>query len=305
MGVPFLCLIFAAGVHSTIRLDFIQFRHPVFLFQETIVKAFRKNGTAKVLYLAEKDGDFVIKVSKEDIIAALGFAIAFSPVPQRVGIKINLPSLPTPQAPKTDPDLLVSIIDFLAKCGCSVTILEGAKGHLSDHLVSMGLKTFLKERSVSALDIDHEQDVTFYEKNGRRYAIPNALQRLNLRIALPCATKRPGYLFSCNVKTFVGLLPRDFCQNGTLSIFSRPIVHEDLTITVSDIFLLVNQHAPFQFYINGGNCISETSDILKLPACYLSKDAVALDFQMASHLKTPPPPYLLRLRSELSGEKKL
>jgi len=44
-GVPILVLIFATGLFYTIRLGFVQFRHPGFLFKETIVKAFRKKDT--------------------------------------------------------------------------------------------------------------------------------------------------------------------------------------------------------------------------------------------------------------------
>lgn len=46
-GIPLLILIFATGVFFTVRLGFVQFRHPVFLFRETIIKAFRKKDTEK------------------------------------------------------------------------------------------------------------------------------------------------------------------------------------------------------------------------------------------------------------------
>ena len=41
-GVPCLVLLIGTGLYYTIRLGFMQFRHPVFLFKETIVKAFKK-----------------------------------------------------------------------------------------------------------------------------------------------------------------------------------------------------------------------------------------------------------------------
>ena len=40
-GVPCLVLLIGTGLYYTIRLGFMQFRHPVFLFKETIVKAFK------------------------------------------------------------------------------------------------------------------------------------------------------------------------------------------------------------------------------------------------------------------------
>ena len=48
-GVPLLCLIFATGVYYTIRLGFMQFRHPVFFFRETIKKAFKESDHQKHL----------------------------------------------------------------------------------------------------------------------------------------------------------------------------------------------------------------------------------------------------------------
>ena len=41
-GVPVLLLILGTGIFYTIRLGFLQFRHPVLLFKETVVKAFKK-----------------------------------------------------------------------------------------------------------------------------------------------------------------------------------------------------------------------------------------------------------------------
>ena len=41
-GVPVLLLILGTGIFFTVRMGFLQFRHPVLLFKETVVKAFRK-----------------------------------------------------------------------------------------------------------------------------------------------------------------------------------------------------------------------------------------------------------------------
>ena len=45
-GVPCLVLLIGTGLYYTIRLGFMQFRHPGFLFKETIVKAFKKKDDA-------------------------------------------------------------------------------------------------------------------------------------------------------------------------------------------------------------------------------------------------------------------
>ena len=41
-GVPCLVLLIGTGLYYTVRLGFMQFRHPVFLFKETVLKAFKK-----------------------------------------------------------------------------------------------------------------------------------------------------------------------------------------------------------------------------------------------------------------------
>ena len=45
-GVPCLVLLMGTGLYYTIRLGFMQFRHPGFLFKETVVKAFKKKDDA-------------------------------------------------------------------------------------------------------------------------------------------------------------------------------------------------------------------------------------------------------------------
>ena len=46
LGVPCLVLLIGTGLYYTIRLGFMQFRHPGFLIKETIVKAFKKKDDA-------------------------------------------------------------------------------------------------------------------------------------------------------------------------------------------------------------------------------------------------------------------
>lgn len=46
-GVPLLALIFIVGIYYTVRLGFFQFRHPRFIFRDTVVKAFKKKDDEK------------------------------------------------------------------------------------------------------------------------------------------------------------------------------------------------------------------------------------------------------------------
>mgnify|MGYP007119908542 CR=1 FL=1 len=55
-GVPCLVLLMGTGLYYTIRLGFMQFRHLVFLFKETIVKAFKKKDDASKVKLMQSTG---------------------------------------------------------------------------------------------------------------------------------------------------------------------------------------------------------------------------------------------------------
>ncbi len=234
--------------------------------------------------------------SKDRILAALGEFIREYSLPCRVAIKINLSSLPTVSSPKTDAAFLSDILSFLLDYGCDVTLAEGADGCLRDHVAAIGLERFLSHPHFDLLDTDLEADrVLWVERGGRRYPIPAALETMDLRMAVPCASKRPGYLFSCNVKTFVGLLPRSLCRNGSEAPFTRPFIHEDLAETVSDLYRIICETVPFQLFLNGGNTISDSSPIRQLPQYYCSTDPVQLDAMLVGLLQAPWPPYLTRL----------
>lgn len=230
------------------------------------------------------------------ILDNLGEFLSSFSVPLHIGIKINLQSPPQINAPRTDKILLECVIKYLLERECFVTILEGADGHLRENMINIGLGKLLMNPRVNCVDLDMETDIEFYEKGQRKYPIPKVLQKMDIRIAIPCATKRTGYMFSCNVKTFVGILPRNFCQNGINSNFSRPLIHEDLTETVSDLYCIVEKVALFHFYINGGNTFSEGSNIRYLPQYFCSTDPVELDEQIAQILRTEEPGYLKRLK---------
>lgn len=215
-----------------------------------------------------------------------------------VVIKINYQSPPRQESPRTDLLTLRRLIETLLHLGCSVSLIEGADGKLGAYLERSSLGYFIRENDVGVIDIDTLDDFTVLYRRGRRYALPNLLRQFDVRIALPCASKRPGYLFSCNVKTFVGLLPRKLCGSAdkALSGYSRPMIHENLTETIVDTYELTRQFASFDVYINGGNTFSEYSKIRDLGECYVSDNPVELDLLMARELCCPPPDYLRLLQ---------
>lgn len=217
-------------------------------------------------------------------------------VPPKVAVKINLSSPPGHGKVRTDADILSSAVESMISYGCDVTIVEGANGHLRENLSIIGLDRLLNEPTVHWLDLDMEDEIIWKECHQRRYPLPKILADMDLRIALPAVTKRPGYLFSGNVKTFVGILPRRLCRDGKQTSFSRPMIHDDLTETVSDLYLIVQETMPFHIFINGGNTVSEYSDITSLPYCYFGTDPIELDEYLADVLNAPVPGYLARLK---------
>ena len=54
-GVPCLVLLIGTGLYYTIRLGFMQFRHPVFLFKETVLKALEKNNKKNLPEITERN----------------------------------------------------------------------------------------------------------------------------------------------------------------------------------------------------------------------------------------------------------
>lgn len=241
--------------------------------------------------------------SLEEILVQFGGFLCDFPPPKNIAIKINLSSPPSVNSPQSDAGFLKRIIDFLLVKGYSVTLVEGAGGYLRENLEAVGLQSYLQKSSVHWIDLDTEKEVFIVERGKRAYPIPKVLTQADLRVAIPCATKRKGYLFSCNVKTFVGLLPRELCQNGTNSVFSRPMIHEDLTETVSDLYLVIQEVIPFHFYLNGGNTVTEMLDIDILPQYYCSSDPVELDEYLADVLQVEHPGYLKRLKKNLQKTK--
>lgn len=234
--------------------------------------------------------------NKEHILAAFTKWIQKYPSPCRVAIKINLPFLPMSSSPKTDADFLDDVVSCLLAHGYYVTLIEGANGHLKDYVEAIGLGHFFTNPNFNLIDTDNETNrVLWVSRGGRNYPLPAILKSMDIRLAIPCATKRPGFLFSCNIKTFVGLLPRIYCQNGLDVRFSRPLIHENLTETISDLYQIVCEQIPFHLFMNGGNTVSDASPILTLPQYYCSTDPIELDLLLVNLLQTQCPPYLTKL----------
>lgn len=212
----------------------------------------------------------------------------------RVAIKINCSKPPGAYSPQTDPAVLELVVHALLDTGCTVALVEGGNGYLPELLEGFGLSRHTLDR-VDVVDIDRLKDVDRVLWDGKEYFLPAMLKDFDFRIACPAATKKPGYLFSNNVKTFVGLLPRQFCRKGTNPSFSRPSIHDDLHRSVMGVYLSFQRHSQFDLYINGGNVLFENRPSASLDGFLMSDDGLALDVHVLDAFDLEYPEYIQML----------
>ncbi len=208
-------------------------------------------------------------------------------------IKINLARAPEPGHPRTDPMLLAKLIRYVAQCGARCTIAEGASGFLRQNVEAIGLGPTVAEYGVELVDLDLE-DFDCVRVEGEEHYLPRCLKAYAVRIGVPLTSKRPGMIFSNNVKLFVGAVPRRMYQIGEPTTW-RPRLHENLHRSVAAIYRAVMAYAPFSFFINGGTVLIEGYGEGDLGEILVGDNAVELDRYILERYDLEPPEYLDRL----------
>lgn len=192
-----------------------------------------------------------------------------------VMIKINLGRPPEKKHPRTDEALLRRLLSLLVDHGKPITVVESADGYLSDNLDSIGIRSLMESLDVQHVDID---TVEFYNVsvNNQEIQIPRFFDDFDLRISMPCASKREGMLFSNNIKNFFGATPRiEYLRQGEGRWRSK--LHDDLTRSIINVFDAFERHSKFDYFINGGSAYSEKIGLFDISKIYLSDDAIELD----------------------------
>ncbi len=208
-------------------------------------------------------------------------------------IKINLTRPPEPGHPRTDPVLLAKIIRYIAQCGARCALAEGADGFLRQNVETIGLGPTVAEYGVELLDLDLE-DFDCVRVEGEEHYLPRCLKAYAVRIGVPLTSKRPGMIFSNNVKLFVGAVPRRMYQIGEPTTW-RPRLHENLHQSVAAIYRAVMDYAPFSFFVNGGTALIEGYGESDLGEILVGDNAVELDRYILERCGLEPPAYLDRL----------
>jgi len=212
-------------------------------------------------------------------------------------IKINLARPPEKGHPRTSAHLIKCVVTYLSEFGVSCAIAESADGYLAENIDEVGLGDFVKENQVKLIDLDFEEVEEVSVEDEIHY-IPKCLKDFDIRVAIPATSKRPNSIYSNNIKLFVGAVPRKFYQIGE-PVRWRPKVHIDLHKSVANIYKAVMDYSPFDFYINGGIAMDESSGEFELSEILVGDDALELDkYLLSKYFNIETPEYMQRLERE-------
>jgi uncharacterized protein (DUF362 family) len=218
-------------------------------------------------------------------------------------IKINLAHQPEPLHPRTDPSLLMQVIQYIAYHEAHCAIAEGANGFLHQNIESIGFGDMVKKYHIKLIDLDLE-DTDCIIADGEKHYLPKCLRNYTVRLGMPATSKRPGMIFSNNVKLFVGAVPRRMYQSGEGGS-PRPRVHADLHRSVANIYQSIMAYAPFRFFVNGGKAMFEDRGEIDLKETLVGDDALELDQFVLDKFGIEPPDYIRRLVTIPSVVKKI
>ena len=118
---------------------------------------------------------------------------------------------------------------------------------------------------------------------GEYHYIPKCFLEYPVRIVVPAATKRVDMLYSNNVKSFVGAVPRKKYQlvNSNIPIsVPRPKLHQNLNLSVANLFHAIKIYSDFRFSINGGLAYNENIGEFMLADTYVGNNALELDLHI-------------------------
>lgn len=211
-------------------------------------------------------------------------------------IKINLARPAEPGHPRTDMTLLADVIRYIYSYGGTCAIAECANGYLRDNLEQAGLGGIIQKYRVDVLDLDQEEAEQIII-NGEEHYLPKCLKEYDVRMGIPATSKRPGMIFSNNVKLFVGAVPRRMYQIDNEIVGWRPRVHIDLHTSVANIFSAIQSYCPFSYFINGGLATDEHTGEFLFDEILIGDDGIELDqYVLANYFPDhETPEYLLKL----------
>ena len=222
-------------------------------------------------------------------------------------IKINL-GRPTINRPRTDMTILKTVVNYIYENGGRCAIAESLEGSLTELLIAYGFEDVLKQYKLKIIDIDSED----YDKvlsYGEQHYISKCFQEYPIRIAIPATSNRYG-LYSNNIKLFVGATPRKMYQLDAANadkgapFYPRPKIHQNLQLSIANLFLAVQKYSPFQFYINGGLSFNKNIGEFNFTETFVGNNALELDCHIFQTFfnNSEYPDYLNILQTRISND---
>jgi hypothetical protein len=196
-------------------------------------------------------------------------------------IKINLGTYQK-NRPRTDMTLLKKVVTYIYSNGGKCAITEGCSGFLTENLITLGFEDILEQCNIKVIDVDLEEcdEVISY---GEYHYIPKCFREYPVRIAIPATSKRNDMLYSNNIKLFFGAVPRKMYQLDDSDVpidVPRPKLHQNLHLSVANLFLAIKSYSEFQYYINGGLAYNENIGEFILSDTFVGNNALELDLHM-------------------------
>lgn len=223
---------------------------------------------------------FLISYNEENLIENFGeIGLKNRIQDANVLIKINLSGIYQKNHPRTDMDLLKKVVTFIYQNGGKCAIAEGSNGFLKENLITSGFKDILNYFNIKVIDVDLVDCDEVFANNEYHY-IPKCFQEYSVRIAIPATSKRKEMLYSNNIKLFFGAVPRRKYQDNSITVqksVPRMKLHENLHLSIVNLFLTMNKYSPFNYFINGGLSYNENSGEFLLTENYIGNDALELD----------------------------
>lgn len=206
-------------------------------------------------------------------------------------IKVNIARPPECGHPRTDPFLISQVVEYIYLNNGKCSIAESADGYLKENLYRIGLEKLINQYNVNLIDLDFEETEPI-EVDDEIHYIPKCFKNFDVRIAIPAASKRPGMIFSNNIKLFVGAVPRKMYQIGE-PVSWRPKIHINLHKSVANIYKAIQDYSPFQFFINGGLAMDEKIGKFKFKDILVGNDGLEMDKYIIDNVfKIEKPEYI-------------
>ena len=180
---------------------------------------------------------------------------------------------------RIDMTLLKMLVEYIYQHSGTCALTEGAGGYLQENLSASGFSDMIKYYGISIIDVDLE-DYNEVLSYGEHHYIPKCFQYYPVRIAFPSASKRKDMLYSNNIKLFVGAVPRKMYQldnQDAAQGVPRPKIHQNLHLSIANLFFAIQTYSPFQYYLNGGLSFHEKMGKFYFAKTFIGNDALELD----------------------------